>query len=136
MIDEDVHLPEAIRGYDWREAFAYARETNRCEGARCSDAGFTREDVEHVIATSDGENDGPNWVGVFKLRDGRYAALSAGCDYTGWDCQAGGQAWVSNTLPRLIQLGLGDDERDRLALTYTRATGVRLNGKPLPKRLA
>ncbi len=44
-----------------------------------------RSDVAEIIATDDGENDGPPWVGLFLLTDGRYLAVEAGCDYTGWD---------------------------------------------------
>lgn len=114
---------------DWREAFGYAGEpetevarqrrdvsVTRCEGAPAtvSVAPFTREDVSTVIALEPGENDGPSWIGVFRLADGRFAFLSAGCDYTGWDCQASGAAVVSDDLEQLIRLGLGDDDRERL----------------------
>lgn len=35
-----------------------------------------------------------------------YFYLAAGCDYTGWDCQASGYVEVSMDLERLIRLGI------------------------------
>lgn len=70
----EAHGPvlELIDNRDWREAFVYAKD-------------FKREDVKRVLLMSNGDNDGPDWIGLFELNDGRYAGLSAGCDYTGWD---------------------------------------------------
>lgn len=70
--EEHGPINELIDDYDWRNAFTYAK-------------GFTREDVDEVIYICKGDNDGPDWLGLFKLKNGRYAGLSAGCDYTGWD---------------------------------------------------
>lgn len=50
-----------------------------------STTAFTRDDVAEIIAMAEGENDGAEWVGVFRLNDGRFAVLRAGCDYTGWE---------------------------------------------------
>jgi hypothetical protein len=110
--------------YDWREAFAYAGKDRGngegvpmlCAGADCSAEPFGRADVATIIAAVDGENDGPEWLICGRLKDGRWFALSAGCDYTGWDCQAGGQAWVSDTKANLIAFGLSDEARRRLDL--------------------
>jgi len=94
---------ERISDYDWKEAFGYAGDPGRdennpntygtceCEpvervpGSQVSLERCLREDVEAIIAIEDGENDGPEWLGLFKMKDGRYLALEAGCDYTGWD---------------------------------------------------
>ncbi|MDD5455037.1 MAG: hypothetical protein PHW62_06045 [Candidatus Ratteibacteria bacterium] len=57
--------------YDWSQAFEYAD--------------FIREDVEKVIKKCEGEHDGNDWIGIFQLKNGKIAGLSAGCDYTGWD---------------------------------------------------
>jgi hypothetical protein len=99
-------IPERIASSDWRAAFEYAGppeppdyweaddgvyhgdgepNVSAVVGSDVPVTGFTRSDVAEVIATDDGENDGPEWLGVFLLRDGRYAVLRAGCDYTGWD---------------------------------------------------
>lgn len=79
----------------WNEAFAFAGHEDTCDGAQCRPLpvpGFGGEtgparpsDVVRVIAYSDGEHDGREWVGAFELADGRFLALRAWCDYTGWD---------------------------------------------------
>jgi len=56
--------------YDWKECLKYAS--------------FSINDVETIVAYDNGENDMSNWVAVFQLKNGRFAFLSAGCDYTGW----------------------------------------------------
>jgi len=87
-------LPE-LDDYDWEEAFKYGNPSV-CEkghthgpaaviGDDVSTASFSREDVVRIIAAEEGQNDGESWVGVFQLRDGRFASLRAWCDYTGWD---------------------------------------------------
>jgi len=132
MKDESV-LDERIRGYDWEMAFQCCGDAEDAEGSwptsayntpsvsaaldsDASAAPFQRVDVAEVIATSDGENDGADWIGVFKLKDGRFAYLTASCDYTGWDCRSGGNAIVSHDLAHLLQFGLTEDARARLAL--------------------
>jgi hypothetical protein len=108
---------EAMReDYDWKEAFAYAGKGNvsKSLGATCSDDGIDIGDVVRIIAESAGENDGPEWLMVFEAKDGRFGFLAAGCDYTGWDCQAGGSTVVADTLADLIQYGLTDEARERL----------------------
>lgn len=121
---------DSIDGYDWHEAFAYAGEDGgsgsadvaRVDGATCSRAPFDREDVVEVVDASPGENDGPDWLCVGRLKDGRWFFLSAGCDYTGWDCQAGGRAVVAGDLATLVQRGIPADALDRLPNTARRTT--------------
>ena len=85
---------------DWEEVFKYAKPEHACdkcdnkehriggpEPTICSTVDtspFKREDVDLIIAIVDGMNDESDWVGVFLLKDGRYASIRAGCDYTGW----------------------------------------------------
>lgn len=106
--------PERVSDYDWGEAFAYAATPETYPGSAVLTTPFAREDVLVVIAAEDGEGDGASWVGVFLLKDGRFAVLRAGCDFTGWDCQAGGSANVAESLESLVRFGLSQDERDRL----------------------
>lgn len=117
-------VPEAVVGYDWREAFAFAggegygsADVRRCIGepADLSAEPFGRHDVAFIVGQDEGENDGANWICFGRLWDGRWFALSAGCDYTGWDCQASGCAFVAASAEALVRLGLTDDERERLA---------------------
>jgi len=44
-----------------------------------------RSDVEEILALVNGENDGPDWIGLFRLKDQRILLAYGGCDYTGWD---------------------------------------------------
>jgi hypothetical protein len=90
------HLPEPVAGY-----------TGSCTKV-------TREDVAVILAMSDGENDGANWLGAFQLKDGRYLYVEGWCDYTGWDCQSSGSSWVADTFDRLWHFGLTENARDRL----------------------
>jgi hypothetical protein len=84
--------------YNWACAFQCAGETtdesydqhndasvNPIPGDSVSDTPFSRADVAHVYAAEEGENDGDQWIALMRLKDGRYAFLEAGCDYTGWD---------------------------------------------------
>ncbi len=114
--------------YDWKEAWAYGGKHEGteagnqggpvsptvCEGGSCSSEPLGASDIAEVIATSVGENDEREWVAVARLKDGRYAFVAAWCDYTGWDCQADGQVWVSDSLENLWQFGVTQDARDRL----------------------
>lgn len=81
---------------DWLSAMNSARHgsytygdgrvlpANRAEGSTCSDAAFDVDDIIETIGYAEGENDGDDWVWIGRLTDGRYAGLTAGCDYTGW----------------------------------------------------
>jgi hypothetical protein len=42
--------------------------------------------------------------------------LEAGCDYTGWDCQADGFAYVAASLNDLVRFGLTTEHREALGL--------------------
>lgn len=97
--------------YDWKEAFTYANTIRTATG--CGKEPFTMGDVAEVIKADPGENDGPSWVMVGKLKDRRFFFLDAGCDYTGWDCQAGGDAQVADTLDNLIRYGMDEAARSR-----------------------
>lgn len=114
-----------LNNCDWAEAFAYAGGDGI--GDPCIDAvmgdtevslsPFSRDDVVEIIGMSEGDYDGPDWLGVFRLQDGRFAFLEAGCDYTGWGCQAGGSACVSVSLSQLLQFGVGEDQLKRMGLS-------------------
>lgn len=117
-------VPETVVGYDWREAFAFAggegygsADVRRCIGqpADLSVEPFGRRDVALIVGQDEGENDGADWICFGRLWDGRWFALAAGCDYTGWDCQASGFALVAASAEALIRLGLTDGELERLA---------------------
>ena len=121
---------EELKDYDWAEAFAYAGDpgdddswggsygsadirTHPGSGVKNLDP-FTREDVVKIYHLIRGYNDGPTWICVGKLKDGRFFVLEAGCDYTGWDCQAGGSAHVAKRLKDALAFGLDDNGRERV----------------------
>ncbi len=64
--------------YDWQSAMLYAD--------------FKFEDIQKIEYTREGFNDGDHWHLIVLLKNGKYAALNAWCDYSGWDCQAGGSS--------------------------------------------
>jgi hypothetical protein len=76
----------------------------------------TRADVADVIAAAHGENAEAEWVGVFRLRDGRFLLATGWCDYTGFDCQAGNHLEVAASLADLLAVGLTDGQKRRLNL--------------------
>lgn len=89
-----------LDSYDWREAFEYAD--------------FGIDEVKRVIAYDEGENDGDSWVLVAELNDGRFGYVDAWCDYTGWDCQAGGSSETADTFEKLQRFHLTSKIRRRL----------------------
>jgi hypothetical protein len=105
---------ELVKDYDWQEVFKYADASP----ARPGDSGkaYQITDVDSVVATADGENDGADWVGLFRMNDGQFLAINAGCDYTGWGCQEGGSSKIAKTKEDAIALCLTNEERERLGL--------------------
>lgn len=108
---------------DWKYAFEYAGESGEgygsadireaLPGSGVSLEPLTREDVIKIIGMSEGENDGADWLCAGKLKDGRWFFLQAGCDYTGWDCQAGGSVAIAKTKKELLQYGISKEEKIR-----------------------
>lgn len=110
-----------IDTYDWQEIFSdpnlqgkqYTRPAHVRE-RKMRDEAYKAEDVAEILAMIEGESDGADWIGLFKMNDGKFMCVRAGCDYTGWDCQAGGSSDYADTLQDVIAGGLTADERDRL----------------------
>ena len=115
----NVSPNELIEGYNWVQAFEASNSSIEpvVGSGTVSLKDFTIDNVVEVIATREGENDDHPWLAVVRLEDGRYVFLTAWCDYTGWDCQSGGQSWVSNDLEQLIQFGISDVDRMALGLS-------------------
>lgn len=111
-----VSLDEMKSDYSWKCAFHEAIHD-----------GYGEEDlscITSVVAAEEGENDGDDWICVVAV-DGtgfskdmkRYCVMRAGCDYTGWDCQAGGKIeWYDTIDECLSPLTLTEDERKRLEI--------------------
>lgn len=105
---------ETLDDYDWGQAFGYACGSaciSTAPGSSCSANEFTREDVSELRHATAGEHDESNWMAAGVLSDGRCFYLEAGCDYTGWDCQASGFAVVADDWEALVQFGMGDNAR-------------------------
>lgn len=121
-----VPLSEFREHWDWKEVLGYAGKDGTQQGGQPAPGAvgesppstepFGMDDVEEVLAADEGENDGPSWMVALRLKDGRFAYIEAGCDYTGWDCQAGGSASVASSLEQLVRFGLTDEARKRLGL--------------------
>jgi hypothetical protein len=82
-------LPEEMRsvGYDWSAVFDGSSRTsqNRIDTVGpTSAAPVSLGDVVYVAGMDAGERDGPQWVALVLMADGRWIHITAGCDYTGW----------------------------------------------------
>ena len=111
---------------DWAEAFAdksSGNTTKDVEAHGVSDEPFTREDVAEILAmVTETESNNPslscaetNCYGLFRLKDGRYLAVEASCDTTGWDCQAGNTLTVAGSLGEVVRYGVTDAMREAVA---------------------
>ena len=88
-------MDHRLRSYDWEAAFGecdYActyglgsSPNPSPPDSSVSLAPVTREDVAEILAIEEGERDDTPWRIVFRVKDGRFGYLTAGCDYTGWD---------------------------------------------------
>lgn len=106
-----------LDNYDWENAFAVAGDPKAVINSKeIGLEGINREEVEKIIGIIQGENDGPSWTGIFKLKDGRFISVCSYCDYTGWDCQAGGEIFVAKDEDSIKRFGLNEDERKRLGI--------------------
>ena len=115
---------------DWGYAFEYAGEGYYGEDYTLGDATlrgaapgeiydltpFGREDVVLILWMDEGENDGPDWIIAGVLQDNRGFFLSAGCDYTGWDCQTGGEAVICNSIEEMLMFSIDDGDKDRFGI--------------------
>lgn len=115
-------LDEFKNDYDWRTIFMEGdyKESNMMGGVDSASNPTTREvrsftmsDIVEVVAADNGERDAVSWVGVFKTADGAYLYVSAGCDYTGWDCQASSSAEWHTDLEQCKAM-IHENERLRL----------------------
>jgi hypothetical protein len=123
---KDINLLELLDDYDWAEVFGEGSGGN-CDGtiqvvppgASVASSGVSRAMVAEVIAAVNGENAGEQWVGLFRLNDGRFLVAEGGCDYTGWDCQAGNSLCVAGSLADAIKYGLNAEQQARLGVPAT-----------------
>jgi hypothetical protein len=112
-----------IDDYDWAEVFGEGSGgnctpiiPNIAPGSFVSGDTFCREDVEEIAQIVEGDRDGPDWVVYGRLKDGRWFVARGGCDYTGWDCQAGNSGDVADSRESIIRMGLTKEERERFGI--------------------
>jgi hypothetical protein len=79
--------------YDFSESLAQAE-------------GFSRADVESVVAAWGENGDFAEWSGgfVLRLKDGRFAYIEGWCDTTGWGCQDGVETTLYDAMPAVSEL--------------------------------
>lgn len=123
-----VRLAEMREDHAWRSAMEVAKVPYAIEGYTGPVAFSGWDDVDSVVACDEGENDGSAWIALLQLKDGRYLWLSAGCDYTGWDCQAGGFMQVGDALDMMVRLAMGTEDRSRLGFVEPGSEGGRDGG--------
>ena len=95
-----TNLKELMEAYDWESVMKYA------------DGKFTFQDIERVIYTVDGDNEGPDWMGIFALKNGSFGVVHAGCDYTGWGCQESGGSDTYETEAVAIERALKQEKEN------------------------
>lgn len=94
-----TELKQLMDAYDWEHIMAeYAAPK------------FSFQDLERVIYTVDGDNDGPDWMGIFALKNGSFGVVHAGCDYTGWGCQESGGSDTYETEAIAIERALKQEK--------------------------
>jgi hypothetical protein len=118
----EITLENLEGSYDWEEVFGEGNGGNCTQDVESLDGTSTsqvrRSDVVEIIAAVNGENDGDDWIGVFRLNDGRFLVAAGGCDYTGWDCQASNTLTVASSLASAIETGLTPEQAERLGLDH------------------
>lgn len=108
---------------NWEQAFGYAGELGQSNfavpqpiiGFKGDLSPFNRESVETILAMYEYDDGDFDCMGAFILKDGRFAYLEVGCDYTGWDCQSSGSSWVTDSFDSLWSFGFTRDAKVRLA---------------------
>lgn len=98
---EKIKLETLMGAYDWEEAMRYSK--------------FRFDQIDKILFAIEGDHEWPPWLLIVELKGGGYGALRAWCDYTGWDCQAGGESGIFETLELAYNwLKDLDEEEDRL----------------------
>lgn len=115
-----IPIEEMKNGYDWQHAFHEAC-LGHCKPYDAEDIGPVKN-VSEVITCSAGQNDEAEWIAVVGWGgpEGSFAVMRAGCDYTGWDCQAGGKIEFYKTREEALSPNtLTAEERERLGIAVT-----------------
>ena len=65
---------------------------------------FTQNDIAEVVGIAEGERDEAPWHWLVSLKDGRWAYMVGGCDYSGWDCQSWLESYIDGTSIGVMQI--------------------------------
>jgi hypothetical protein len=71
---------------------------------------YDLEDIYNIYAEVPGHNDDALWYWIIELRDKRFVLTSAWCDYTGWDCQSGGESEIATSAEEAAMLAPGEED--------------------------
>lgn len=102
---------------DWRCAWNEAQRRSYSSDAPLPDD--VQHSIDEVLAFAAGENDESQWLCLFStsIPGQEFGIMRAGCDYTGWDCQAWGEIHYTSTWDTMRRLELTDEERQRLGVS-------------------
>ena len=81
-------------------------------------------DIAEVVHWYEGENDGDSWMGVLRMKDGRWCYIESWCDYTGFDCQGGGESFYASSEAELAFGCLTQEARRAFGYEETPDVGV------------
>jgi hypothetical protein len=82
-----------------------------------AETGIKDKGIKRVIASSEGDNDGDDWIILAEMDNGRFAFASAGCCYTGWECHASGYVEYYTTYEEAVHpLNLTDENASRFEI--------------------
>lgn len=113
----ETTLEDMRESSDWQQVFGFAKS-------------FVFDDVTEVLASSNGENDERPWKAIVSLKNGNFGFIEAGCDYSGWDCQASGQSFEAPTLQFLIRFVMSEDDRSQLEVCFDASCESCKTGEP------
>ena len=110
---DSMAIQSMLTGGDWHSAFEEAMCCINPAPPHSSIflESFARDDVKLIKHIREGENDTLEWICIGQLKDGRWFNLEAGCDYTGWDCEASGSVVVADDYETLMRLGCNQETR-------------------------
>lgn len=126
----------SLESYEKRDWPHYDRpESDHCYAAEVieRDTDWDPQDMAEVLWHVDGENDEADWAALMRAKDGRYWFVAAWCDYTGWGCQDGGTASVTDSAEHAFSTLFVDQrhrDRDPEAWEAARARHEEGDGTP------
>lgn len=77
----------------------------------CNSLGQNIERIAKVVVSLDDGTDETNWHWIVQLVDGKFAYVSGGHDYTGWDCQSDCDWEDAETFDDAMKLTPQDERR-------------------------